>query len=109
MIELDALERLTHGDADALKHLIEPLITSMEDDMEALLKAFTRHDLPGMSEVAHKVKSGGRMIKARHLVQCCEDLEKACLNPDWSQLAQRVDELYEGMAQVLEVIEVYRV
>jgi len=109
LIELDALERLTHGDADALKHLIEPLITSMEDDMEALLKAFTRHDLPGMSEVAHKVKSGGRMIKARHLVQCCEDLEKACLNPDWSQLAQRVDELYEGMAQVLEVIEVYRV
>lgn len=109
VIDLDALERLTQGDTEALKHLMEPLITSMEDDMAALLKAFTKHDLPGMSDVAHKVKSGGRMIKARHLVQCCEDLEKACLAANWSQLAERVDDQYEAMTQVLELIEVYRV
>jgi two-component system sensor histidine kinase EvgS len=108
-IDLDALERLTHGDADALKHLIEPLINSMEEDMTALLQAFTKHDLPGMSAVAHKVKSGARMIKARHLLQCCEDLEKACLLANWSQVAERVDDLYEAMAQILEMIEVYRV
>jgi two-component system sensor histidine kinase EvgS len=108
-IDLDALERLTLGDADALKHLIEPLINSMEEDMTALLQAFTKHDLPGMSAVAHKVKSGARMIKARHLLQCCEDLEKACLLANWSQVAERVDDLYEAMAQILEMIEVYRV
>lgn len=108
-IDLDALERLTQGDANALKHLIEPLISSMEEDMAALLQAFTKHDLPGMSAVAHKVKSGARMIKARHLLQCCEDLEKACLLANWSQVAERVDDQYEAMAQILELIEVYRV
>ena len=108
-IDLDALERLTQGDANALKHLIEPLISSMEEDMVALLQAFTKHDLPGMSAVAHKVKSGARMVKARHLLQCCEDLEKACLLANWSQVAERVDEQYEAMAQLLEMIEVYRV
>lgn len=109
LIDLEALERLTNGDTHALKHLIEPLINSMEDDMAALLKAFTKHDLPGISDIAHKVKSGARMIKAKHLTQCCEDLEQACLVPNWNQLAERVDEQYEAMTQVLEVIEVYRV
>ena len=109
LLDLEALERLTHGDANALKHLMEPLISSMEEDMWVLLRAFTKHDLPGLSDVAHKVKSGARMIKARQLAQCCENLEQACLEPEWSQLAQRVDEQYEAMARVLEVVEVYRV
>ncbi|WP_249275676.1 ATP-binding protein [Pseudomonas lundensis] len=109
LIDLEALEHLTGGDANALKNLLEPLIDSLEDDMGGLLNAFTKNDLPGMSEIAHKVKSGARMIKATHLAHCCEQLEKACLSPEWSQLAQRVDEQYEAMAQVLEVIEVYRV
>lgn len=109
LIDLEALEHLTGGDANALKNLLEPLIDSLEDDMGGLLNAFTKNDLPGMSEIAHKVKSGARMIKATHLTHCCERLEQACLSPEWSQLAQRVDEQYEAMAQVLEVIEVYRV
>lgn len=109
LLDLEALERLTNGDANALKHLLEPLISSMEDDMSALLRAFTKHDLSSMSDVAHKVKSGARMIKAKQLALCCENLEKACLAPEWSQLARRVDEQYEAMAQVLEIIEVYRV
>ena len=109
LIDLEALERLANGDAHALKHLLEPLISSLEEDMSALLKAFTKHDLPGMSDVAHKVKSGARMVKANQLVMCCEQLEQSCLAPEWSQLAQRVDEQYEAMAQVLELIEVYRV
>jgi len=61
-----------------------------------------------MSQVAHKVKSGARMVRARHLLQCCEDLEKACLTANWAQLAERVDDQYEAMAQLLEVIDVYR-
>ena len=109
LIDLEPLERLANGDAHTLKHLLEPLISSLEEDMSALLKAFTKHDLPGMSDVAHKVKSGARMVKAQQLVMCCEQLEQACLAPEWSQLAQRVDEQYEAMAQVLELIEVYRV
>ena len=62
-----------------------------------------------MSDVAEKLESGARMVKAQQLVMCCEQLEQACLAPEWSQLAQRVDEQYEAMAQVLELIEVYRV
>lgn len=109
LIDLQALEQLTGGDANTLKSLLEPLIDSLEDDMACLLKAFTKNDLPGLSDIAHKVKSGARMIKAKHLARCCESLEQACLSPEWSQLAQRVDEQYEAMAQVMEVIEVYRV
>ena len=77
--------------------------------MTALLQVFTKHDLPGMSDVAHRVKSGARIVKATQLVQCCENLEEACLTCEWNQLARHVDELYEAMAQVLEVIEMYRV
>ena len=108
LINLEALERLTGGDTCALERMIEPLLTCMKDDMEALLNAFTRHDLPGLSEVAHKVKSGARMIKARHLAQCCEDLEQGCLAPDWRQLAKRVDEQYTAMEQVLDALERHR-
>ena len=74
-----------------------------------LLKAFTKHDLPGLSDIAHRVKSGARIVKATQLVLCCENLEQACLTCEWHQLAQHVDEQYEAMAQVLEVIEIYRV
>lgn len=87
LIDLEALEHLTEGDAHALKSLLEPLIDSLEDDMGGLLNAFTKNDLPGLSEIAHKVKSGARMIKATHLAHCCEGLELACLSPEWSHWA----------------------
>lgn len=108
LIDLEVLEQLTNGDASALSHLLEPLIDSLESDMESLIQAFTKNDLTVLSEIAHKVKSGARMIKARHLARCCETLEHACLSSNWSQLAQCVDEQYEAMERVLEVIEVYR-
>lgn len=87
LIDLEALEHLTGGDAHALKSLLEPLIDSLEDDMGGLLNAFTKNDLPGLSEIAHKVKSGARIIKATHLAHCCEGLELACLSPEWSHWA----------------------
>lgn len=108
LIDLESLIRLTCGDEDALKRLLDPLINSLEEDMSALLKAFTQHDLVSMSEIAHKVKSGARMIKAKRLERGCEHLEQACIAPQPEQLARHVDELYEAMAHVLQSVEVYR-
>ncbi|MGY2138899.1 transporter substrate-binding domain-containing protein [Pseudomonas reactans] len=108
IIDLTSIEQLTDGDDVALKKLLDTLVVSIDDDLSSLIKAFAKDDLLGMGDLAHKVKNGSRIIRAKHLTQCCENVEEACEGTDAGLLAQRVDELHAAMTQVLEAIEDYR-
>lgn len=108
IIDLTSIEQLTDGDDIALKKLLDTLVVSIDDDLSSLIKAFAKDDLLGMGDLAHKVKNGSRIIRAKHLTQCCENVEEACQGTDAGLLAQRVDELHAAMTQVLEAIEDYR-
>lgn len=107
VIDIDALRRLTNGDKSSIRHLLSTLALSLEDDMSKLVVSFTQRDLPALCDIAHRVKSGARVIRAHRLAQCCENLEQACLRSNTDGLAQQVDEMHDAMEQTLEIIDAY--
>ena len=104
-IDLDNLEQLTRGDRAVLRSLLGDLASSNEEDMSRLLKLFTRHDVNGLADLAHRVKGGARIIKAQALIHCCERLEAACKGFDEAQLTAAVDQLQQAMERLGETLE----
>ncbi|MNG18885.1 Hpt domain protein [compost metagenome] len=73
--------------------------------MSRLLKLFSRHDVNGLADLAHRVKGGARIIKAQGLILCCERLEAACEGFDEAQLTAAVDALQQAMERLGETLE----
>ncbi len=106
-IDLTSVEHLAGGDIDSIKSLLGDLAASNEQDMARLMQLFTRHDLQGLADIAHRVKGGARIIKAQRLIRCCEDLEAACNGLDSAQLTEAVDALHQQMEWLEERLERY--
>ncbi|WP_322846547.1 transporter substrate-binding domain-containing protein [Pseudomonas sp. B33.4] len=104
-IDLSSLEQLTRGDPASIKSLLGDLASSNDDDMARLLRLFTQHDLPGLADLAHRVKGGARIIKADALIKACEQLEAACNGRDSNQLTVAVDALQQAMERLAEELE----
>jgi two-component system sensor histidine kinase EvgS len=104
-IDLSSLEQLTRGDPVSIKSLLGDLASSNDDDMARLLRLFTQHDLPGLADLAHRVKGGARIIKADTLIKACEQLEAACNGLDSNQLTVAVDALQQAMERLAEQLE----
>lgn len=103
-MDLSDLEQLTHGDSDSIKLLLSDLATSNDEDRVKLLRLFTAHDLPGLSDLAHRIKGGARIIKAHSLIQACEALEIASVGADSDTLTEAVDVLHQAMDRLSEVL-----
>jgi two-component system sensor histidine kinase EvgS len=106
-IDLGSLEQLTRGDKASINSLIDDLSTANEEDMARLIRLFTKHDLNALSDLAHRVKGGARIIKAQRLIQCCEHLEAVCTGRDASQLAEAVDALQQEMERLADKLSLY--
>ncbi|TWC18830.1 MULTISPECIES: transporter substrate-binding domain-containing protein [unclassified Pseudomonas] len=104
-IDLSSLQQLTHGDHSAIDRLLGDLAASNEEDMLRLIKLFSAHDLSGLSSLAHRVKGGARIVKACSLIQCCEQLEDACLGADSANLTEAVDALLQAMERLAQTLE----
>ncbi|MFJ4247039.1 transporter substrate-binding domain-containing protein [Pseudomonas sp. NPDC089741] len=104
-IDLSSLEQLTRGDPASIKSLLGDLASSNDDDMARLLRLFTQHDLPGLADLAHRVKGGARIIKADALIKACEQLETACNGLDADQLTGAVDALQQAMERLAEQLQ----
>ncbi|MGE8101498.1 transporter substrate-binding domain-containing protein [Pseudomonas fluorescens] len=96
-IDLSSLQQLTRGDRTAINTLLGNLVSSNEGDMLRLIKLFGEHDLSALSDLAHRVKGGARIIKACNLILCCEQLEAACIRADAVELTEVVDALLQAM------------
>lgn len=96
-IDLASLEQLTRGDKDSINSLLTDLATSNAQDMAKLMRLFTQHDMPGLADLAHRVKGGARIIKAQSLIQACEALELASAGLDTLVLTEAVDTLQQAM------------
>ena len=107
VVDLTSLERLSRGDTEAIKGLLQDLATSNEQDMAKLIKLFTQQDRPGLADLAHRVKGGARIINGQWLVACCEALEVACEGANSAVLTQAVDDLQQAMEQLQEYLENY--
>jgi two-component system sensor histidine kinase EvgS len=99
-IDLGSLEQLTRGDRASINSLLSDLATSNAQDMAKLMRLFTQHDMPGLANLAHRVKGGARIIKAHSLIQACEALEVASEGLDTQVLTEAVDALQQSMERL---------
>ncbi|NMZ32844.1 transporter substrate-binding domain-containing protein [Pseudomonas proteolytica] len=99
-IDLANIEQLTHGDPDSIKSLLSDLAISNAQDMARLLHLFTAHDITGLSDLAHRVKGGARIVKANALIQACESLEAASEGLDAQSVTEAVDQMQQAMERL---------
>ncbi|MBK5344070.1 transporter substrate-binding domain-containing protein [Pseudomonas sp. TH49] len=107
VMDLASLEQLTRGDVASIKSLLGDLASSNSEDMARLMQLFSKHDLPGLADLAHRVKGGARIIKANALIHSCEALETACNGADSVQVTEAVDALHQHMDRLAEHLEDY--
>ncbi|MDU9394868.1 transporter substrate-binding domain-containing protein [Pseudomonas sp. zfem002] len=100
-LDISSLRHLTGGDRDAIKLLLRDLLTSNREDLVQLGSLHADSDLAGLADLVHRIKGGGRIIKARWLLQACENLEQACLE---SRPAQRIDPLVEDLRRAMAAL-----
>jgi len=91
---------LTGGDGKAIKDLLRDLLTSNRDDLTRLAQ-LDPNDLRGLADLAHRVKGGARIIKARWLLRACENLEQAVHG---HRSAERIDPLVEDLRQAMAAL-----
>ncbi|MCQ6259216.1 transporter substrate-binding domain-containing protein [Pseudomonas sp. Q11] len=106
-IDLSSLEQLSAGDTASIKKLLGELVNSNVEDQAKLMRLFTRHDLPGLADLAHRVKGGALIIRAPGLIAACEALESACRGGDRSLLAAAVNDMRQAMEHLTERLEAY--
>ncbi len=105
-IDLSSLEQLIGGDATAIRTLLAVLVSSNAEDQARLLHLATRQDLPGLADLAHRIKGGARIIQAQRLIAACEALESACRGGDTLLLAEAVEELHQAMDHLAERLKI---
>ncbi|WHS63248.1 transporter substrate-binding domain-containing protein [Pseudomonas sp. G2-4] len=105
-IDLTSLEQLTGNDSTAIKQLLKELVNSNAEDAARLRRLSAQQDLPGLADLAHRIKGGARIIQAQRLIAACEALENACRSSDRTLLAQAVDDLHQAMEQLAEQLEI---
>ncbi|MFR0672302.1 transporter substrate-binding domain-containing protein [Enterobacterales bacterium AW_CKDN230030176-1A_HGKHYDSX7] len=77
--DLGDLRRLTGNDPGALKGLLRDLLESNRQDLIELRRLAECGDLPALARLAHRIKGGARLVRARALVKACEQIERGCL------------------------------
>ncbi|WP_421535092.1 transporter substrate-binding domain-containing protein [Pseudomonas marginalis] len=96
-IDFSDLEQLARGSPVAIQTLLNELSGSNQKDWERLLKLYARRDLPGLSDLAHRIKGGVRIIKANKVIAACEWLELACACREPGEVTAAVDALQQAM------------
>lgn len=106
--ELSHLEQLLGTDDKTFHDFLGDLLQITEDDLVRLTMFLFKNDIQGLSDLAHKVKGGARIITAQGLVSACEILESACQsNFDEERLSLAVDSLNAEMMELATSLRRY--
>lgn len=103
--DFSSLEALIGGDTAAMTELMQALADSNAEDRARLLQLFIRRDVPGLADLAHRIKGSARIIGAQSLIVACEALENACRGADATELASTVDGLQQAMDRLAERLQ----
>lgn len=106
-IDLSSLEQLTCGDRESTKSLLRDLTRSNEEDQLRLIKLLGQNDLVGLADLAHRIKGGAQIIKAKRLIRCCEQLRIDCNGRDGARITLSVDALHQAMEALAVELELY--
>jgi two-component system sensor histidine kinase EvgS len=99
-IDLTGLERYVGADHELITQLLQDLAATNRDDRESLLQVHASANHDGLQVLAHRIKGGALMVRALSLVECCEQLERACSAGDASLIDAAVDQLQHAMQRL---------
>lgn len=106
-INLTYLKQLSQGDDGMILNLLAELSISNRKDLGSLIELFVSDDYEGLAELAHGIKGGARLIQAKKLIACCEQLEAICQTGQPQHLTVAVDALHSSMEQLAEELDRY--
>ena len=104
-IDLSGLEPYIGGDRTQIDRLLRKLAESNREDRENLLHAQANDNLPALKDLAHRIKGGARIVGARHLIEACEQLERACALASAALINEAVDQLQHAMQRLDQSLE----
>ena len=76
--DLNELRHLTLNDPEMIRRLVEQLAMSTAQDLAALRALPPGAPVTRLKALAHRVRGGMKMLKARGLVEHCDALERGC-------------------------------
>ncbi|PWB33880.1 histidine kinase [Pseudomonas sp. SDI] len=99
---LDNLTHLTLGDPDLIQRLLQELLQSNAEDLDALRALGAAPTRGALRDVTHRIKGGAKMLRARGLVAQCDALEQACVG---DAPAQALASLTQALEHSLEELQ----
>ena len=100
-IDLSGLRQMSGDDPAMIDDLLVQLAASNAEDMARLQALHAEGHVPGLLELAHRIKGGAKMVRARQLIHGCELLEAACQeSADSAALEQAVQGLRSAMREL---------
>ncbi|MGC1332571.1 transporter substrate-binding domain-containing protein [Pseudomonas sp.] len=104
-IDLGALEELTAGDSTALKALLDDLAECCREDLHSLSTLDRERDRKALSDLAHRIKGGARIIQATQLLDACEQLEQACAKGQQPPSSTVIEHLHGALSDLTARLE----
>ncbi|WP_338582101.1 transporter substrate-binding domain-containing protein [Pseudomonas sp. MAG733B] len=104
-IDLSGLQQLAGADSELILQLLRDVAATNRDDRERLLHEHASGNSHGLQDLAHRIKGGAQMIRAHALVDCCEQLERACGEGDAALIDAAVDQLHQAMTRLDQRLE----
>jgi two-component system sensor histidine kinase EvgS len=98
--DLSGLERFADTEPGLIEQLMHDLALSNREDRVHLLALHTSGNRPGLQTLAHRIKGGALMVRALGLVECCEQLERACNEGSAALIDDAVDQLQQAMTRL---------
>ncbi|MHC8287862.1 transporter substrate-binding domain-containing protein [Pseudomonas sp. XS1P51] len=99
-IDLSSLERYVGADHELINQLLRDLAMTNRSDRDDLLKAHASGDQHVLQTLAHRIKGGALMVRAVSLIECCEQLERACGEGRAALIDDAVDQLQQAMTRL---------
>jgi two-component system sensor histidine kinase EvgS len=99
-IDLTGLELYVGEDRSLINQLLRELAETNRYDRDDLLAAHVCGNRHRLQDLAHRIKGGARMVRAKRLVECCEHLERACAEGRAALIDEAVDQLQHAMARL---------
>ena len=99
-MDLTGLEFYVGEDRTLINQLLRELAKANHEDLNHLLQAHAGDDHPRLHELAHRIKGSARMVRAERLIECCEQLERACAEGRVAMIDEAVDQLQHAMIRL---------
>ena len=107
-VDLDALRKVTEGDAEFEKDLIDTFIASGDQSLADILAALELDDFATIGERAHSLKGSSASIFADGVRNVAAALELTAKAEVPGNVAALVDELSMRLAEVTQQLRVAR-